>query len=167
MHRSRVLHKITRAFHTRVSNVVVKENKDVSSMDRLLKVVSEYPLFCPIQLQLIWLHRSEIWSNLPQVRLYPCYVPVIKNNRSTSSVLPLITHIPWSETLRTLASGPDDAIPLTTPRHMHDSYSESILPFGSSPELLEQYILASGGIRTGKCVLHLFLVLSSRHTIVG
>jgi len=37
-----------------------------------------------------------------------------------------------------------------TPRAMHDSYTESILPFGSSPQILEEYTNASGGIRTGK-----------------
>ena len=38
------------------------------------------------------------------------------------------------------------------PRHMNDSYSELILPFGSDPQLLEQYTNASGGIRMGKSV---------------
>jgi acyl-coenzyme A thioesterase 9 len=33
---------------------------------------------------------------------------------------------------------------------MHDSYCELVLPFKSSPEFLEQYTNASGGIRTGK-----------------
>lgn len=35
-------------------------------------------------------------------------------------------------------------------RNMHDSYCELVLPFKSSPEFLEQYTNASGGIRTGK-----------------
>ena len=35
---------------------------------------------------------------------------------------------------------------------MTDSYTELVLPFGSSPELLEKYTNASGGIRTGKYV---------------
>ncbi|KDQ23856.1 hypothetical protein PLEOSDRAFT_1079134 [Pleurotus ostreatus PC15] len=38
---------------------------------------------------------------------------------------------------------------------MTDSYSELILPFGSSPDLLEQYTNAAGGIRTGKLMEHL------------
>ncbi|KAF8154027.1 Thioesterase/thiol ester dehydrase-isomerase [Crassisporium funariophilum] len=38
---------------------------------------------------------------------------------------------------------------------MHESYSELVLPFGSSPQLLEQYVNASGGIRTGKIMEHL------------
>ena len=41
------------------------------------------------------------------------------------------------------------------PRHMHDSYCEIMLPFASSPELLEQYTNASGGIRTGMLMEHL------------
>lgn len=39
-----------------------------------------------------------------------------------------------------------------TPRSMGDSYSELVLPFGSSTELMEQYTNATGGIRTGKQV---------------
>ena len=35
------------------------------------------------------------------------------------------------------------------PRRMQDSYCEILLPFASSPELLENYTNASGGIRTG------------------
>ncbi|PCH43033.1 Thioesterase/thiol ester dehydrase-isomerase [Wolfiporia cocos MD-104 SS10] len=38
---------------------------------------------------------------------------------------------------------------------MHDSYCELVLPFASSPELLEQYTNASGGIRTGMLMEHL------------
>ncbi|THU93839.1 Thioesterase/thiol ester dehydrase-isomerase [Dendrothele bispora CBS 962.96] len=38
---------------------------------------------------------------------------------------------------------------------MHDSYTEFILPFGSSPNILEEYTNASGGIRTGKLMEHL------------
>lgn len=40
-------------------------------------------------------------------------------------------------------------------RHMHDSYTQIDLPFASSPELLEQYVNAWGGIRTGKLMEHL------------
>ncbi|KZT05215.1 Thioesterase/thiol ester dehydrase-isomerase [Laetiporus sulphureus 93-53] len=38
---------------------------------------------------------------------------------------------------------------------MHDSYCELSLPFASSPELLERYTNASGGIRTGMLMEHL------------
>ncbi|KAJ7058107.1 Thioesterase/thiol ester dehydrase-isomerase [Mycena amicta] len=34
-------------------------------------------------------------------------------------------------------------------RNMHDSYCELVLPFGSSPKLLEQYTNVHGGIRMG------------------
>jgi acyl-coenzyme A thioesterase 9 len=40
--------------------------------------------------------------------------------------------------------------PRATHRNMSDSYCEVVLPFKSSPEFLEQYTNASGGIRTGK-----------------
>jgi acyl-coenzyme A thioesterase 9 len=38
---------------------------------------------------------------------------------------------------------------------MNDSYCEILLPFASSPQLLEQYTNALGGIRTGKIFEHL------------
>lgn len=43
---------------------------------------------------------------------------------------------------------PDDVI--LVPRKMYDSYAQVILPFASQPELLEKYVNASGGIRTGE-----------------
>jgi acyl-coenzyme A thioesterase 9 len=47
--------------------------------------------------------------------------------------------------------------PLDTPpqRAMHDSYSEISLPLHADPKLLEQFINANGGIRTGKLMEHL------------
>ncbi|KAI5993806.1 thioesterase thiol ester dehydrase-isomerase [Pisolithus orientalis] len=41
------------------------------------------------------------------------------------------------------------------PRCMHDTYSQIVLPFASSPELFEQYTNASGGLRTGMLMEHL------------
>ena len=38
---------------------------------------------------------------------------------------------------------------------MHDSYSQIDLPFSSDRQLLEQYVNAWGGIRTGKLMEHL------------
>ena len=38
---------------------------------------------------------------------------------------------------------------------MQDSYCEILLPFASSPEVLEKYTNASGGIRTGLLMEHL------------
>ncbi|PPQ69355.1 hypothetical protein CVT25_004747 [Psilocybe cyanescens] len=105
---------------------VAEENKDVSSMDTLLRAVSESCLF------------------------FVTAVPV----RSRGL---------WSETLLNATSKPaaldeakelKDDTPLA-PRNMHESYSELVLPFGSSSQLLEQYTNASGGIRTGKLMEHL------------
>ncbi|KAF5391978.1 hypothetical protein D9757_003247 [Collybiopsis confluens] len=41
------------------------------------------------------------------------------------------------------------------PRNMNDSYTEFTLPFASDINLLEEYVNASGGIRTGKLMEHL------------
>ncbi|KAE9400877.1 Thioesterase/thiol ester dehydrase-isomerase [Gymnopus androsaceus JB14] len=38
---------------------------------------------------------------------------------------------------------------------MHDSYTEFVLPFATDPNFLEEYVNASGGIRTGKIIEHL------------
>jgi acyl-coenzyme A thioesterase 9 len=38
---------------------------------------------------------------------------------------------------------------------MHDTYAEILLPFASSPELLERYTNAWGGLRTGMLMEHL------------
>lgn len=38
---------------------------------------------------------------------------------------------------------------------MHETYTQVVLPFASSPELLEQYTNASGGLRTGMLMEHL------------
>lgn len=76
------------------------------------------------------------------------------------------TPILWSEALvkqTALESAPSDSGSTPpafsedslTPRNMHDSYSELVLPFGSSSEILEQYTNASGGIRTGKLMENL------------
>ncbi|RXW18653.1 hypothetical protein EST38_g7214 [Candolleomyces aberdarensis] len=70
----------------------------------------------------------------------------------------------WSESLLKSTGGPledkgsrtpsQPAEPVEedklTPRSMHDSYSELVLPFASSVQVLEEYINASGGIRSGK-----------------
>lgn len=44
---------------------------------------------------------------------------------------------------------PEEEHAYLEPRKMHDSYAQVILPFASQPELLEKYVNASGGIRTG------------------
>lgn len=38
---------------------------------------------------------------------------------------------------------------------MHDSYSEILLPFARNPQLLDQYVNASGGLQTGKLMENL------------
>ena len=80
--------------------------------------------------------------------------------------MPLRTPRLWSESLLTASrtqseeslnpSPPPPVDPKElSPRHMYDSYSQIVLPFSSSPELLEQYVNAWGGIRTGKLMEHL------------
>ncbi|KAI0369063.1 Thioesterase/thiol ester dehydrase-isomerase [Pilatotrama ljubarskyi] len=68
----------------------------------------------------------------------------------------------WSEALampdspdaKQLGSAPGELDPLV-PRRLHDSYCEIMLPYGSNPELLENYTNASGVIRTGLLMEHL------------
>lgn len=52
------------------------------------------------------------------------------------------------DTAPSSASLPDSQTVLE-PRRMHDSYAQVILSFASQPELLEKYVNARGGIRTG------------------
>lgn len=69
----------------------------------------------------------------------------------------------WSETLlnSSIPLEPiDHTIPMPSqeslpPRNMHDTYTQIILPFKSSPELFEQYTNAYGGLRTGMLMEHL------------
>lgn len=81
--------------------------------------------------------------------------------RFLGSAMPMRPPGLWSETLLNLAlkgassqAGPS-AVPklpesdLQT-RRMHESYTELVIPFASSPQVLEKYINATGGIRTGK-----------------
>ncbi|KAF7421031.1 hypothetical protein PC9H_011551 [Pleurotus ostreatus] len=85
------------------------------------------------------------------------------SNPAFHSIMPLRKPGLWAETLLSDASSssstpePSQKSPESppTPRNMTDSYSELILPFGSSPDLLEQYTNAAGGIRTGKLMEHL------------
>ncbi|KAF8870642.1 Thioesterase/thiol ester dehydrase-isomerase [Gymnopilus junonius] len=78
--------------------------------------------------------------------------------------MPMRTAGLWSEALLTEKAGhPTTATAeeisqsqaTAAPRRMTDSYTELVLPFTSSPQLLEQYLNASGGIRTGKLMEHL------------
>lgn len=83
-----------------------------------------------------------------------------RSNPEFHSIMPMRTPVLWSEALlnaapRTSSEPVQSTSSPLTPRHMHESYSELILPFGSSAALLEQYTNASGGIRTGKLMEHL------------
>ncbi|KAJ7590728.1 Thioesterase/thiol ester dehydrase-isomerase [Mycena floridula] len=105
---------------------VAEETQDVSSMDRLLNSVRE------------------------------------RSNPEFNSIMPMRSPILWSEALLSSVAKESHADSVSpgseaqrTPRYMHDSYSEIILPFGSSSSLLEQYTNASGGIRTGRLMEHL------------
>lgn len=73
----------------------------------------------------------------------------------------------WSESIlssltphNTLSSSQQEPVSPSSadvlpPRQMHESYSELVLPFSTSKDLLEGYINAAGGIRTGKLMEHL------------
>ncbi|KAA1475712.1 Thioesterase/thiol ester dehydrase-isomerase [Dentipellis sp. KUC8613] len=80
-------------------------------------------------------------------------------DRSNIRTVPMRGSSSWAQALLD-ASREDDPVPHVLqeplpPRTMQDSYTEIFLPFASSPELLEQYTNASGGIRTGKLLEHL------------
>ncbi|KAG6884967.1 hypothetical protein C0993_006931 [Termitomyces sp. T159_Od127] len=76
--------------------------------------------------------------------------------------MPTRTPVLWSEALLNASSAPSQATesppiqqdPLVS-RNMYDSYTEIIIPFGSSAQRKEEYINASGGIRMGKLMEHL------------
>jgi acyl-coenzyme A thioesterase 9 len=71
----------------------------------------------------------------------------------------------WSEALLNAAPRQSQQEESTTivheeplvPRSMSDSYTELVLPFGSSSELMDQYTNATGGIRMGKWVAFIYL----------
>lgn len=62
----------------------------------------------------------------------------------------------WMESLKPAATQASSSDPSVTeqkelpPRKMHESYAQVKLPLGSQPDLLEKYVNASGGIRTGE-----------------
>ncbi|KAH8115124.1 Thioesterase/thiol ester dehydrase-isomerase [Phellopilus nigrolimitatus] len=83
-----------------------------------------------------------------------------RSNPAYRSIMPMRAGSLWSESLldssREVPSpAPPARAPDTSPRRMHDSYAQIELPFASSPALLEQYVNAWGGIRTGKLMEHL------------
>lgn len=105
------------------------ETEDIKALDNLLKVVSE------------------------------------KANPAYHNIMPMRTPILWSQALLNATSisksfgshpveTPAPEQPLS-PRYMHDTYAEILLPFASSPELFERYTNAWGGLRTGMLMEHL------------
>ncbi|THH16286.1 hypothetical protein EW146_g4324 [Bondarzewia mesenterica] len=106
--------------------VAVEETEDIKELDRLLKVVRR---------------RSD-----------PTYHSIVPVRGSTSWAEALLDASPNKDTsARPLRVASESLIP----RSMHDSYTEIFLPFASSPDLLDLYTNASGGIRTGKLFEHL------------
>ena len=166
VHTAHFLHQSAVLRGPTISASVAEENKDVASMDRLLRVVRESRIaaLCVNNEHVSSLYRREIQPSLPQVSAGQLPRPLVVQPHA-NSVMPMRTPILWSEALlkqTVLESTPSDSgstpPPFSdfedslTPRNMGDSYSELVLPFGSSSEILEQYTNASGGIRTGKCV---------------
>lgn len=87
-----------------------------------------------------------------------------RSNPAYHSIMPVREPGPWSEALLTDTTNlaPTSEIPppppsqeSMSPRRMHETYSQIVLPFASSPELFEQYMNASGGLRTGMLMEHL------------
>lgn len=148
-----------------LTHVVVEEKKDISSMDQLLRVVSESARQFLLQsLCKPSCYRERIQSCTLQVTQTLVYMRLYFSLPSYSSAMPMRSQIPWSEALLNSASKTEPPetqstaplAPNLVPRRMQDSYTELTLPFGSSSQLLEQYTNASGGIRTGKSVPNLF-----------
>ncbi|KAF6757787.1 Thioesterase/thiol ester dehydrase-isomerase [Ephemerocybe angulata] len=77
--------------------------------------------------------------------------------------MPMRDNALWSESVLKLKEAATSTSAPTTssdeekvvPRRMHDSYAELVLPFASDVAVLEQYINATGGIRTGKIMENL------------
>jgi acyl-coenzyme A thioesterase 9 len=96
-------------------------------------------------------YNTSVFPDTPAVR---------KVNFRPSSVFPIRVPELWTEailhdahTVSSKSPHSKKTLPRSdqlTPRNMHDSYCELVLPFGSSPKLLEQYTNVHGGIRTGK-----------------
>ncbi|KAI0748818.1 HotDog domain-containing protein [Irpex lacteus] len=107
------------------------ETQDVTAMDALLKATRAKA--SPSNQRLIPVRSRGKWQDTLRLRLSPS---------SSSSPSP-----PPSSTTPTP--------PALEPRHMSTSYTETILPFHSSSDLLEAYTNTSGGIRTGMLMEHL------------
>lgn len=105
------------------------ETQDIKALDDLLKVVSEKAN--PAHRNII-LRTPVLWSE--------ALLNATSASKSSSEDHPL--------------EAPAPEQPLS-PRYMYDTYAEILLPFASSPELLERYTNAWGGLRTGMLMEHL------------
>lgn len=144
-----------------------EETQNIATMDRLMKTFRESPTPCLQASELNYLTQATVQTRHTNrgfsVLLYAGSVRVRRLN--VDSILPVRSKGLWSETLSKLAiieqadrpHGPTGAALMRAlePRKMHDSYCEIVLPFASSPEMLDAYTNASGGIRTGLLMEHL------------
>jgi len=141
---------------------VKAENEDISTMDRCMKIIRKQIWVSSIRCHVDH-RRGKGWSCIPQVRIEPFRLGSIHWGFCIRcSVIPSRIPTLWAEALATSTLGADLSVDLNTtttvdltPRNMHDSYSELVLPFGSSKDFFEQYTNAWGGIRTGKYVLRI------------
>ncbi|KAF5343397.1 hypothetical protein D9757_013817 [Collybiopsis confluens] len=109
----------------------VDETQDVTAIDSLLNIVSKYWTFSLPLGSRVPLRIPSLWA---EARL------AVSEEQAQKSKPTPVQH-----------SAPD-TLP---PRNMNDSYTEFTLPFASDINLLEEYVNASGGIRTGKLMEHL------------
>ncbi|KAJ4481142.1 Thioesterase/thiol ester dehydrase-isomerase [Lentinula aciculospora] len=119
--------------HQLSSAAVKEETQDVTAIDSLLSIVKlrvdpRFGSIMPMRIPSLWAEaRLAIGQEEESLSLIA---------RSSRSVV-------------------DSSSDKPPPRNMHDSYTEFVLPFASDPNLLEEYVNAAGGIRTGKLMEHL------------
>ncbi|KAJ4001152.1 Thioesterase/thiol ester dehydrase-isomerase [Lentinula boryana] len=115
------------------SATVNEETQDVTAIDSLLNIVKlrvnpRFESIMPMRIPSLW----------AEARLAIAHEEEARSSVATN----------FHTSLESLT----DNLP---PRNMHDSYTQFILHFSSDPNLLEEYVNASGGIRTGKLMEHL------------
>jgi hypothetical protein len=155
--------KIVSLSYRGLSSVIspAEESENVQNMDKLLSAIRQCILCIHLLVEPTVEHRTYQVTNPQGGHREHTIVQL-------SSIMFMLTrvrvvrprpHVFWSDALLNMKSEskPEsvvDVIPAHKPhashRNMHDSYCEVVLPFKSSPEFLEQYTNASGGIRTGK-----------------
>jgi hypothetical protein len=145
--------------HIEKQAAAVEETEDIKELDRLLRTVSE--LYITAITARTYPTHPESRAN-PSYKAYVCHLSSSHSLFIGFSALPVRESIPWAQALldqahtadQTDHARPHELLNLP-PRSMHDSYTETMLPFASDPQLFEQYTNASGGIRTGKLFEHL------------